>query len=85
MKISRLTAVEQRVNKEQEPRIRLTYSDGTIRNVGILDALDATILDAEHDFYPKEPYPITAEIIEGYERAPKLCDIVMQLCTRGDR
>lgn len=60
---------------KNEPIIKFTFSDGHTETMDILDAFSTHAYDWAGEL---EPHIIKAEVVQGREKAPKLCDIVIQ-------
>ena len=75
---ARLQAAEARVKPSDAPIMRCWFSDGTVRDLHILDAIN------ESRGIDKEPHVIRAECIAAEEKAPQLVEILMQMIKKDN-
>lgn len=78
MNDTRLKAVEARAHISKAPIMRCWLSDGTVKDMHILEALKFG-RGCDQDFNIYEPYILKAECIVGEQTAPKLVSVLLQL------
>lgn len=75
---ARLQAAEARVKPSKTPIVRCWFTDGTVRDLHILDAIN------ESRGIDKEPHVIRAECIAAEAKAPQLVEILMQMIKKDN-
>ena len=78
MNDTRLKAVEARAHISKAPIMRCWLSDGTVKDLHILDAINR-YRGCDQDFNIYEPYICKAECIAGEQTAPQLVEVLLQL------